>query len=96
MKLLCNECSHNKICKFKKSYLSTVDSLSIKIPTPFDLELKCPHFSSNVNSYYNHYNLTCTNTTDSLCTAPESLVGITTSATATTDYEQLTFEDLET
>ena len=52
MKFLCMDCNHSKICKFRDKYKETMDSVNMKIPTPFDLELKCPHYSTNMNSYY--------------------------------------------
>lgn len=52
MKFLCVDCNHSKICKFKDAYKETMDSINMRIPTPFDLELKCPHYLCNINSYY--------------------------------------------
>lgn len=52
MKFLCMDCNHSKICKFRDKYKETMDSVNLQIPTPFDLELKCPHYSCNINSYY--------------------------------------------
>ena len=44
MKIQCNECRHNEICKFQIDYKKTVDSIQVDVPTPFDLALTCPHY----------------------------------------------------
>lgn len=96
MKLLCNDCSHDNICKFKESYLATVDTLRVDIPTPFNLELKCPHFNANLSYTVSPHYLTCTPTLsfDDSCT---TLCATGEAKPATVDlseYEQLTFNDL--
>lgn len=52
MKIICQDCQHNKVCRFKKDYEETLNSLEIKIPTPFELDLKCPHYTLNLLNYH--------------------------------------------
>lgn len=47
MTIKCKECKHQKVCKFTIKYRETIDSLTATIPTPFELELKCPHFEAD-------------------------------------------------
>lgn len=50
MKIQCNECRHNEICKFQIDYKKTVDSIQVDVPHPFDLALTCPHYEARYYS----------------------------------------------
>lgn len=52
MKILCNNCRHKTVCKFEQPYRDTIDNLNEKIPTPFSLELKCPHHDGETHALY--------------------------------------------
>lgn len=52
MKILCHNCRHKTVCKFEQSYRETIDNLNEKIPTPFSLELKCPHHDGETHVLY--------------------------------------------
>ena len=52
MKIPCNDCTHKDLCKFQDSLKETVESLNIKIPTPFGLEINCPYHAVNLSQYY--------------------------------------------
>lgn len=58
MKMLCNECSYNKLCKYKDTYIETFDKLlNTVVPTPFSVTLKCSYFTTNYDP-----SLTCVTT----------------------------------
>jgi hypothetical protein len=78
MKILCHNCRHKTVCRFEQSYRDTVDNLNEKIPTPFNLELKCPHHDGETHALYRG---TC-------C----SVDGLTTTSAA--DYESLTAKSI--
>ncbi len=50
MEFLCKNCQHEDVCRFKNSYEKTMNDLNVKIPTPFSIELKCPHYNVRYNS----------------------------------------------
>lgn len=52
MKILCHNCRHKTVCRFEQSYKDTIDTLDKKIPTPFSLELKCPHYDGETQMLY--------------------------------------------
>lgn len=56
----CNDCNHRDICKHKDDYDNVIREINIKIPEPFQLELRCKHYYSTAtyltaggNDYYN-------------------------------------------
>ena len=52
MEFLCKNCQHCDVCRFKKDYEKTMDNLNVKIPTPFSIELKCPHYKTPYHNLY--------------------------------------------
>ena len=50
MEFLCKNCQHCDVCRFKKDYEKTMDDLNVKIPTPFSIELKCPHYNNRYDN----------------------------------------------
>ena len=89
MKIPCNDCTHKDLCKFQDSLKETVESLNIKIPTPFGLEINCPYHDVNLSQYYQDIskltitpNYINTNQTDSTLCTVTTLTSSNTVATA--------------
>ena len=76
--------------------LGAVDTLRVDIPTPFDLELKCPHFNANLSYAVSPHYLTCTPTLsfDDSCTTLCATGEAKPTTVDLSEYEQLTFNDL--
>ena len=92
MKILCNDCQHSKVCKFKQVYLDTVNNLTIDVPTPFDLTLTCPNYTVNPSSYYQYLN--CNGLANSISSICSDTCSTAESAVLTNEAHQLTFDEL--
>lgn len=67
MEFKCKNCEHSLICKFKLDYEKFVlEDLKVPVPTPFVLDVVCPHYryTSCQTHPYSNWNHLCSTTTD--------------------------------
>lgn len=59
MKLICDECKHNMVCRFKEDAKKLKESLPRESePTPLKVTISCNHFEVTSTAQYNPWSNT--------------------------------------
>ena len=72
MQKRCDTCKHWAICKYTDVYSKVFEEIIVKVQEPFEVNLDCQHFSSNVDYRTVHSYLNDLNCTGVSTRAPEA------------------------